>query len=26
MDLHPILGVAGSAADANVLAAWNVAG
>src|ERR1700728_4810040 len=26
MDLHPILGVAGSAVDANVLAAWNVAG
>jgi betaine-homocysteine S-methyltransferase len=26
MDLHPILGVAGAAVDANVLAAWNVAG
>jgi betaine-homocysteine S-methyltransferase len=26
MELHPILGVAGAAADANVLAAWNVAG
>jgi betaine-homocysteine S-methyltransferase len=26
MELHPILGVAGAAVDANVLAAWNVAG
>jgi betaine-homocysteine S-methyltransferase len=26
MDLHPILGVAGAGAEANVLAAWNVAG
>jgi betaine-homocysteine S-methyltransferase len=26
MDLHPILGGAGAAADAEVLAAWNVAG
>ena len=26
MELHPILGVAGAAAEANVLAAWNVAG
>ena len=26
MDLHPILGVAGASAEANVLAAWNVAG
>ena len=26
MELHPILGVAGGAVDANVLAAWNVAG
>jgi hypothetical protein len=26
LDLHPILGGAGAAADANVLAAWNVAG
>jgi betaine-homocysteine S-methyltransferase len=26
MELHPILGAAGAAADANVLAAWNVAG
>jgi hypothetical protein len=26
MELHPILGIAGGAAEANVLAAWNVAG
>ena len=26
MELHPILGGAGAAADAEVLAAWNVAG
>ena len=26
LELHPILGAAGAAADANVLAAWNVAG
>jgi betaine-homocysteine S-methyltransferase len=26
MELHPILGVAGATAEANVLAAWNVAG
>ena len=26
MDLHPILGAAGAAHEANVLAAWNVAG
>jgi hypothetical protein len=26
MELHPILGAAGAAADANVPAAWNVAG
>jgi hypothetical protein len=26
MELHPILGAAGAAAEANVLAAWNVAG
>ena len=26
MELHPILGVAGTAVETNVLAAWNVAG
>jgi betaine-homocysteine S-methyltransferase len=26
MELHPVLGVAGAAVEANVLAAWNVAG